>query len=108
MRTTHSTGPTATSSYGTCGISGTERANLCSIGTDIGMYASYEMTPGKPVHGIHSKEGTIQSNVFGASNYAVAMLPLEEKMRREIPNTLQPCFADDSTSGGAVKTMMPA
>ena len=29
------------------------------------------------------------------------MLPLTEKMRREIPNTLQTRFADDSASGGA-------
>ena len=59
--------------------------------------------PGKPVHVIHSKDGTIQGNVFGGSSYAISMLPLEEKMRREIPTTLQPWFTDNSASGGAAK-----
>ena len=59
--------------------------NICPLRDD----------PGKPAHAMLSKEGTIQGDAFGAANYAIAMLPLAEKMRRDIPKTLQPWFADD-------------
>ena len=56
--------------------------------------------PGKRAIVIYSKEGTIQGKVFGAANYAIAMLLLAKKKLIEIPKTLQPWFADDSASGG--------
>ena len=59
--------------------------------------------PGKLTIVIHSKEGTLQGDVFRSANYPIAMLPLAEKMRAAIPRTFQPCFADDSASGGAVE-----
>ena len=59
--------------------------------------------PGKPAIVIHSKEGTLQGDVFGAANYAIAMLPLAEKMCAAIPRTLQRWFADNSASGGSAK-----
>ena len=59
--------------------------------------------PGKPVYIILSKEGTIQGDVLGAKNYAVAMLPLAENMRIAVPRTVQPWFADDSASAGRAR-----
>ena len=59
--------------------------------------------PGKPAYVILSKEGTIQGDVLRAENYAIAMLPLAEKMRVAVPETLQPWFADDSALSGTAK-----
>ena len=52
--------------------------------------------PGIPTYVILSKEGTIQGDVLGAKNYAIVMLPLAEKMRIAVPQSLQSWFAEDS------------
>ena len=59
--------------------------------------------PGKPVIIILSKEGTLLGNVFGAANYAIAMLPLAEKIRATILQVLQPWSTDDLQSRGAAE-----
>ena len=59
--------------------------------------------PGKPAIVIHSKEGTMQGDVFGAQLFAVGMMPLCSKLREEIPEAVQPWFADDGGSGGEAR-----
>ena len=56
--------------------------------------------PGKPAIVLHLKEGVSQGCVFSMDLYAVGLLPLAEGMRAEIPEALQPWFADDSGSAG--------
>ena len=56
--------------------------------------------PGENKHIIYSKEGALQGDVFGATIYGVGMLPLADGMQIAIQQTLQPWFADDSSSGG--------
>ena len=55
--------------------------------------------PGENKYIILSKEGTLQEDVFGAIIYGVGMLPLAEGMQNAIPESLQPWFADESSSG---------
>ncbi len=55
--------------------------------------------PGKPAIVLHSKEGSIQSDVFGRQLFAIAMMPLCTKMQAAVPRALQPWYADDGVVG---------
>ena len=44
--------------------------------------------PGRPVIVIHSKEGTIQGDVFGGQLFAIGMMPLCSKMRAAVPEAV--------------------
>ena len=46
--------------------------------------------PGKPAIIVFLKEGTLQSNVFGAMIYAIGLMPLAEQMPTEVLQALQP------------------
>ena len=46
--------------------------------------------PGKPAIIVFLKEGTLQSNVFGAMIYAIGLMPLAEQMPTEVLRALQP------------------
>ena len=56
--------------------------------------------PGKPVIVLHLKEGVSQGCVFSMDLYAIGLLPLAEQMREEIPEALQPWYADDAAGTG--------
>ena len=45
---------------------------------------------GKPAIIVLLKEGTLQSNIFGAMIYAIGLMPLAEQMPTEVLQALQP------------------
>ena len=56
--------------------------------------------PGKEAQVIHSKEGITQGDCFAMNLYGVALLPLAEAMKTDIPSSLQPWYADDTGAAG--------
>ena len=46
--------------------------------------------PGKPAIILHSKEGSIQGDVFGGQRFTIVMIPLCTKMQMVILGALQP------------------
>ena len=51
-------------------------------------------------HIILGKEGVNQGCVFGSVCYGIGLMPIAERMHEEVPEALQPLFADDITAGG--------
>ena len=47
--------------------------------------------PGTEATVIHSKEGITQGDCFAMNLYGVALLPLTERMRTDIPSSLLVC-----------------
>ena len=60
-------------------------------------------TPGNPPHIILSREGLAQGDSHAMNLYGVGLMPLAEKMRRAVPQALQPWFADDGASAGQAR-----
>ena len=56
--------------------------------------------PGEMPVIILGKEGVAQGCVFGSICFGIGLMPLAEKMREEVPEALQPLFADDVTPVG--------
>ncbi len=56
--------------------------------------------PGDAPHIILGKEGVNQGCVFGSVCYGIGLMPIAERMREEVPEALQPLFADDITAAG--------
>jgi hypothetical protein len=52
---------------------------------------------------LYSREGITQGGVMGMSLYGIATLPLAQSMRTEIPEALQPWYADDSSAVGTAR-----
>jgi hypothetical protein len=57
-------------------------------------------SPSEEVKVLHSREGVTQGGVLGMSLYGIATMPLAEGLRLEIPDALQPWYADDSSAVG--------
>ena len=56
--------------------------------------------PGKEVKILWSKEGVTQGDPMAMMLYGIAILPLAEMLQKEIPDVLQPWYADDSAMLG--------
>jgi hypothetical protein len=56
--------------------------------------------PGELALVIHSKEGITQEDCLAMSLYGVALMPLASKMRKEIPEALQPWYCNDAGTAG--------
>jgi hypothetical protein len=56
--------------------------------------------PGDPPIVIHSREGITQGDCFAMSLYGVALMPLESRMRKTIPEALQPWYCNDAGAAG--------
>ena len=55
---------------------------------------------GKPMITLHCKEGIPQGWGFSMFAYGISLMPLTEKMNKEIPEPLQNVFADNARSAG--------
>ncbi len=49
---------------------------------------------------IHSREGITQGDCLAMSLYGVALMPLASRMRKVIPEALQPWYCDDAGAAG--------
>jgi hypothetical protein len=52
--------------------------------------------PGDPPIVIQSREGVMQGDCFALSLYRVALMPLASRMRKTIPEALQPWYCDNA------------
>ena len=49
---------------------------------------------------LHSKEGVVQVYVYGGILFVISTLPLTKQMHEEVPEVLQPWYADDYADAG--------
>ena len=59
--------------------------------------------PDKPPIILKSKEGVAQGCVLGMIIYGTGLMPLCEQMREEVPEVLQPWYADDAATAGPAR-----
>jgi hypothetical protein len=64
--------------------------------------------PGRPCHVILSQEGVTQGDPLSMVLYGVALVPLAEQLRAEVPRVLQPWYADDCAMAGPVSGIAAA
>jgi hypothetical protein len=57
--------------------------------------------PGQPCYTILSQEGVTQGDALSMVLYGLALLPLSQRLRQEVPTLLQPWYADDCAMGGS-------
>jgi hypothetical protein len=54
---------------------------------------------------LHSKQGMTQGYPLASNVYAVGLLPLIRKLKKELTSVNQPCFADDAGAAGKIKLL---
>jgi len=64
--------------------------------------------PGRPCSVILSQEGVTQGDPISMVIYGVALTPLTETVRQQLPATLQAWYADDSAFGGTAPDIAAA
>ena len=63
---------------------------------------------GEPCETLLSKEGVTQGDPLAMTLYGITLLPLIESLRKDVPEVLQPWYADDAAMVGKVEDLRTA